>query len=38
MTASHWRLINKVRDGSDFLITEEKLRLHNILVRYKKDR
>jgi hypothetical protein len=32
----HWPLINHVRDAGDLLTIEEKQRLHNLVVRYKR--
>jgi hypothetical protein len=38
MTApmEHWPLINRVREAGDLLTIEEKRRLHNLVVRYKR--
>jgi hypothetical protein len=38
MTAlsGHWPLINRVREAGDLLTIEEKRRLHNLVVRYKR--
>jgi hypothetical protein len=32
----HWPTINRVRDAGDLLTLEEKQRLHNLVVRYKR--
>jgi hypothetical protein len=32
----HWPLINRVRDAGDLLTLDEKQRLHNLVVRYKR--
>jgi hypothetical protein len=32
----HWQLINRIRNAGDLLTLEEKQRLHNLVVRYKR--